>query len=333
MYNRILVPLDGSELAEEVLPYVRILGKGLVANIELLRVFEALPPDLADSAHGLYPHRVAAGMRDRVMDYLKRIGAPLTEEGLTVSFAVHEGDPASLIVSEAETTADTLIAMSTHGRSGITRWALGSVTDKVLHAANHPMLVIRPKTSKGVQGPALLNTIIVPLDGSALGEQVLPHVVDLAGGLAPRVLLIRATPATEEYYRYMEYYYDVGPGPSISRVYQGPYEEFSKEVNALAMEYLHQVRDRLRQQGVSHVEEQLLHGDPASAIVIAAQTTPNSLVAMATHGRSGVGRWVLGSVTDRVVRYSGVPVLVIRATERGPGPTEAGRGQEAHTKV
>jgi nucleotide-binding universal stress UspA family protein len=134
MYPRILAPLDGSELAEQILPYVCNLGKGLRTKIELLRVFEPVLPDLVDSAHGVYPHRIATSIGDQAKDYLEKIAAPLRQKGLTVSCSVDEGSPASLIVSEAEREPATLIAMSTHGRSGITRWAFGSITDKVLHA-------------------------------------------------------------------------------------------------------------------------------------------------------------------------------------------------------
>ena len=91
------------------------------------------------------------------------------------------------------------------------------------------------------------------------------------------------------------------------------YEELSREEDALAMQYLHQVKEKLNNQRVSSVEERLLKGQAADAIVSLARETPHSLVAMTTHGRSGVGRWLLGSIADRVVRHSRDLVLVIRA--------------------
>jgi nucleotide-binding universal stress UspA family protein len=108
---------------------------------------------------------------------------------------------------------------------------------------------------------------------------------------------------------------EVGPGPSVAKVYQGPYEEFSKEVDARAMQYLREIARRVRTQGVSSVEERLLHGHPAEAIVELSRQMSDNLVAMTTHGCSGVRRWVLGSIADRVVRLSGDPVLVIRSVK------------------
>jgi len=133
-----------------------------------------------------------------------------------------------------------------------------------------------------------------------VAEQVVPHVVNLAKGLGLRVILVSVTFPTEDAYRAMGY-------PVT------PYGDLSWQVDAQAEGYFQQIRENLHQQGVSQVEEKLLHGHPAGAIVDLARKTPSSLIAMATHGRSGVGRWVLGSVTDRVIRHSGGPILVIRA--------------------
>jgi nucleotide-binding universal stress UspA family protein len=161
-----------------------------------------------------------------------------------------------------------------------------------------------------------LQTIIVPLDGSSLAEQALTHAVSLTRALKLRVLLVRVTPSLGEYHRYLEHY----PLDSSSTVYSGIYEEFSREEDALAMQYLHQVQEKLNNQRVSSVEERLLKGHAADAIVGLARETPHSLVTMTTHGRSGMGRWILGSVADRVIRHSGVPVLVVRSSTREINP-------------
>jgi nucleotide-binding universal stress UspA family protein len=199
--------------------------------------------------------------------------------------------------------------MSTHGRSGLSRWFLGSVTDKVLHTATNPLLVIRSEEESYSPTEVKLDTIIVPLDQSEISRQVLPHVGALCGSNRFKVILVEVTPSEGEYHRYM---YSRPLDASVT-IYTGPYEEFSKAAEAAAMEHLHGVKEELRGQGISRVEERLLHGNPASAIVDFARETPHNLVAMTTHGRSGVGRWALGSVTDKVVRQSGNPVLVVRA--------------------
>ena len=305
MYTRILVPLDGSPLAEQVLSYVRILAGSLQTPVELLRMFQLSDPtpgELADLARirgspeeaivRRYLEQVIANSREEAQNYLDRVRSSLEDLGVPVSSAVHEGEPASYIVNEAETEQGTLIAMSTHGRSGVTRWVLGSVTDKVLHATTNPLLIIRARPQESFSADSLstrferwastfaISNVMVPLDGSALAEQVLPHVVALAKGMASTIRLVRATP--------------------------------SEETDRDATEYLQQVGDKLRREGVPAVEEQLLHGDAANAILDKVQQSPDALVAVTTHGRSGLGRWIMGSVTDRIVRYSGTPVLVIR---------------------
>jgi nucleotide-binding universal stress UspA family protein len=311
MFSRVLVPLDGSPLAEQVLPYVRIVAKAGVSRIQLLRAVRPAGEDLADPARSHFPHQVDANLRDQALDYLREVGASLTGLGVSTSYDVHLGDPASRIITEADREPGTLVAMSTHGRSGLARWALGSVTTKVLHASNSPLFIVRPKATQVPTGEVRLKTVIIPLDGSDLAEQVLPQVAGLARPLALDVKLLRVNPSVEEH----QVYFERHPVGSGATVYSGPYGEFSREADARAMEYLHEVRQKLHRRGVWSVEETLLRGRPAEAIVDMAQETPGSLVAMTTHGRSGIGRWLLGRVADRVIRGSGAPVLVVRGQE------------------
>ena len=308
MYRRILVPLDGSKLAEQVIPYVRFLAKDMGLPVHLVEVVDASHGEAnVDPRRSGQGDRQGGSRKEDAQAYLQGVERALGDLGVKSSVAVHEGSPAQRIVEEAEKEPSTLVAMCTHGRSGIGRWLMGSVTDKVLHAASSPFLVARARSPEDIPQEIKLGTVIVPLDGSKLSEEVLPHVVSLAGPRGLRVLAAMATPSEGEYYRYMNVQMD-----SISTVYTGPYEEFSRRAEAEAMEYLHQVREDLLREGLPRVEERLLHGHPAEAIIELARQTSDSLVAMTTHGRSGLGRWVLGSVTDRVVQHSGGPVLVIR---------------------
>ena len=224
---------------------------------------------------------------------------------------VREGSPAQCIAAEAEREPDTLIAMSSHGRSGIARWVLGSVTDKVLQDTCCPLLIVRASEEGAVSSPARMANIIVPQDGSALAGQALPYAAALARPLKAKVHLVRANPSLGEHHNYMGLY----PLDSSSNVYYEMYQEFAKEADAQAMEQLHDVKDRLRDMGITSVEENLSKGHAAEVIFQLALEIPDSMVVMSSHGRSGIGRWVLGSVTDRVVRHSGVPVLIIRAAE------------------
>jgi nucleotide-binding universal stress UspA family protein len=314
MFAKVLVPLDGSKLAEGVLPYVRDLTRGGATEVQLLRVREPTSPYLADPAHQPYLHQIEDSIASHVQDYLQEVSRPLRDLGVRISFLVKAGSPAAQIIAEAAEDPDCLIAMSTHGRSGLTRWVMGSVTSKVLQGTKNPMLVVRPD-EKNPPAEVNLDTIIVPLDGSALSEQALPYAVRLATELKLRVVLARVTPSEGEYHQYLE---EQRMGAGVT-AYSGPYEEFSEKADAEAMGYLREVKERLlrvaAQDAPSEVTEKVLHGRPAEAIAELARKSPHNLIAMCTHGRSGLGRWVLGSVTDRVVSHASNPVLVIRATE------------------
>ena len=148
MYSRILVPLDGSPLAEQVLPVARVLAQGLSARLALLRAVELILPELTNPAMALeirqrYHDQELARLTASTSQYLERVATPLRQAGLRVDIVSPEGRPADAIVSEAEGDSDTLIAMSTHGRSGAGRLVLGSVADRVLHATGTPLLLVR----------------------------------------------------------------------------------------------------------------------------------------------------------------------------------------------
>ena len=226
----------------------------------------------------------------------------LRDEGIAITTATPTGIPAQAIVDEAEKVPDTLIAMSGHGRSGVARWWLGSVADRVLHLTNNPMLIVRSHGPKALTHADRFDRVVVPVDGSELAEQVLPHVVHMACGLGLTVELVSVISARAEF-RQM----------AVPEVYNPAYENIARQAEEDSSRYLSQLAASLRAQGVPAVEERLLHGDPTACIIDAASETPDRLVAMTTHGRSGIGRWVLGSVADRVVRNSGDPVLLVRA--------------------
>lgn len=310
MYSRIIVPLDGSPLAERALPYVRMFAEKLTVPIQLLQAYSPTPSELSDSDHGRYLDQMDAALQDRAYDYLNQVKSSIPDAKAEISCLVQAGDPASCIVAEAEADPEALVAMSTHGRSGVGRWVLGSVTDKVLHAIKNPLWIIRSQQDIS-SDEAGLKTIVVPLDGSPVAEQILSHVVFLAKSFDLAIKLVRARPAMQEYQHYLEGH-PMGGGATV---YTGPYEVFSKEADAKAMDYLHDVRMNLQKQGVRSVEEDLIKEHAPEAIIESVGLDSDKMVAMTTHGRSGIPRWTMGSVTGRVVRHAGVPVLVVRANE------------------
>ncbi|HET8563433.1 MAG TPA: universal stress protein [Candidatus Binatia bacterium] len=299
MYRRILVPLDGSKVAEQVLPYARSLAGSLKLPVELLRVVDLMfltASSDAARAHSL-DNIIEEGARGS-KEYLDRVARSFT--GMTVTCSVEKGSPADVIIEKGASDVGTLIAMATHGRSGIDRWLLGSVAEKVLRATANPLLLVRAKEEGKTDGEVTFKSIIVPLDGSKLAETVLPAAIELAKRLNLEIILLRAYALPAAVYA------------TADDFYIPDYEELKAEIREEASAYLQAKVTELRSNGLEKVSSVLLEGPAAEEIIDFARTAPDSLVAMCSHGRSGLKRWILGSVSERVVRHSGNPVLVIR---------------------
>ena len=292
MYSKILVPLDGSALSEGVLPYVRLLARSIHAHVELFRVNDPV------QSRAYVP---AA----QVGEYLEKIAASFS--GTTnLKCTVELGTPADMIVDRAAAEPDSLIAMATHGYSGARRWLLGSVSEKVLHGASNDLLLVRP-TEKDSGGEARLTKVQVPLDGSELAEKALPTVTELAAALGLDVVLLHVL--IRVLFSPPEAFLPVF-GANIPNQ-----EELWAQASSEANQYLTNKVEQLRAQGLPRVLSVLIEGTAegaAAVIVDLAEESPDDLVALCTHGRSGIGRWLLGSVTERVVRHTTNPVLVIR---------------------
>jgi nucleotide-binding universal stress UspA family protein len=296
MYTRILLPLDGSKVAEQVLPYARFLAKALKIPVELLEVvdLEALRL-LANPERGRYVDTLLNERMETNKSYLAAIAQSF--QGAQVTCLVEKGKAEDVVIERAATDKDMLIVMATHGRSGIQRWVLGSVADKVLHGSTNHLFLIRANDQAKAGGEAPLKKVIVPLDGSPLAETVLPYVVDLGKKMRLEVILVRAyalpTSTADEYQTYTD--------------------ELIGLIEAEARDYLAEKIKEAKGKGLENVSSVVNVGYGAEEIITLARNTPDNFIAMCTHGRSGVKRFVLGSVTDRVVRHSGDPVLIIRA--------------------
>jgi nucleotide-binding universal stress UspA family protein len=175
MYTRMLVPLDGSETAEKVLPYARTLAGSLKIPVELLGVIEISRYVSAEKTRYLDTLIDAAIRRNQ--EYLQRIAK--TFPGSSVEYTVEGGVPEEVIITRAADKG-TLITMATHGRSGVNRWLLGSVTEKILRGSNNPLLVVRANEEAKTEGKATPDSVMVSLDGSEQAETALPIAVELA---------------------------------------------------------------------------------------------------------------------------------------------------------
>ena len=312
MYKRVLVPLDGSTIALQVLPYAKVVAKSTGASIGLVQALNEFPTELLSgltASHGdkdrvPRPSTVAweqakAGVRQTAQSQLDDTARQLRAEGFVTTTAVVEGDPADAIVQEAEKDAGTLVAISTHGRSGVGRWVMGSVTDKVIRQSKNPVLVVRAREGEVTSAAPRLRQVVLPLDGSARSAVAVDHAMALAKALKVGITLLRSISP-------MAY------GDTFADYVPTMYEDLAGEIEADVRDYLSHEAQQLRKAGVATVVEKAIDGYPATAILEEVGETGDSLVVMATHARSGIGRWVLGSVTDRVVRHGNGPVLIVR---------------------
>ncbi len=298
MYKKILIPLDGSKTAEKVLPYARYLSGKLKLPVELLAVI-----DIAEMAAHITAEKarylnslVEDGVRAST-SYLRGIATTFTAGN--VNCTVEKGRAEETIIEAGEADDNSLITMATHGRSGLNRFFLGSIAEKVLRGTTNPLLLIRATEEAKATGEAVLKSIIVPLDGSRLAEDVLPTVAALAKELDLEVILFRA---------YRLPYNTYG----ADDVYTMNYDELISGVRDEVNAYLENKVAELKSIGVTKVSTVSKEGFAGDEIIILGRNTPDNLIAMCSHGRTGMGRFVIGSVTETVVRHSGDPVLVLR---------------------
>jgi nucleotide-binding universal stress UspA family protein len=299
MYSKILIPLDGSKPAEKVLTYARYLAGKFKIPIELLAVI-----DIAEMAAHIPAKRarfldgmIEDGMRFSTT-YLK--GVASTFPAADVECTVEKGYAEEAIIEHGEADTAMLIAMATHGRSGLNRFLLGSVAEKVLRGTANPLLLVRATETAKSDGEAAFKSIIVPLDGSELAESVIPMVAGVAKKLGLKVVLFRAYHLPYNAYAGDDDYYAVN------------YDELISAVRDEANEYLDRKVAEVKKLGVANVSAVTKEGFAGDEIIAFGSKTSDGLIAICSHGRSGVKRWVLGSVTEIVARHTNNPMLVVR---------------------
>jgi nucleotide-binding universal stress UspA family protein len=298
MYTQILVPLDGSSLAEQVLPYARFIAKDLAIPVQLLKVINLNEVELTTKPNqGRYfDARLSRSMLSS-RAYLTTIAQSFQQ--VQVGCSVHEGNPPEVLMDKAAADKRTLIVMATHGGTGVRRWLLGSVANKLLQKATNDMFLIRVTDEARTDGDATLKRVIIPLDGSLFAEQALPQIEELAKTIELEIVLLRVcvqqTLVTKHPYM-----------PSMN--------DYFHHLGGEVYRYLARKVQQLKTSGLTNVEPMATCGYAADQIISTAAKTRDSFVAISTHGGSGMNRWALGSVTNSVVRHSRSPVLIIRGT-------------------
>lgn len=298
MYKKMLVTLDGSELAEIVLDYARELAIGLGLDAILLHIYSQSECEFISMRRG-YLNRVADVLERDIYNIREKFGNKLKPESPAVRSEIVEGHAAEEIVRYADIHQIDLILMATHGRSGIRRWAVGSVADKVVRATRRPVLLVRAKASY-----EFLNRIIIPLDGSKESEAVVGFVEELASGLNSEIILLQVL---EQFY-----HVQTSGGRSVRVRYSDKRIEQLKDG---AMNYLERITSQLKDKGINTGFEVKI-GLPPVEIIKFASDKQARLVAMLRRRRFGISPLDIGSVADKVLRRGLTPVLLFSAPGR-----------------
>jgi nucleotide-binding universal stress UspA family protein len=306
--TQILVPLDGSSLAEQALPYAQSLV-GASGRITLLRVFR-------DPA----PMRDAAGVEivpeDLVGDWLVKDSQRYLDEtaasfrstlpaGIEVDTFVASGDAAGVILRTAADRGCELIVMTSHARGAIGRAAYGSVADRIARTADIPVVVVRPHGEDTAAQGTAISRIIVPLDRSKLAKEALPVAKAMALHLDASIHLVHVIDTFSSYMA-------INGMPVSQSMIDEWYAETSTELEAAAAE--------MRAAGVATTAA-IYQGSTVANICEIAQ--PGDLIVMTSHGRSGFSRWFLGSIAEKLVRLAPVPVCLVPARHEAPDRSEA----------
>ena len=304
-FRTILVPLDGSPLAEQAVPLAASIAQRAGSKLRLILVHE-LPPAPVDPAAAKLFISIELATRKSERRYLRRIQANLREGGTRLSSAVTLiGKAGPELAQYVSQLGIDLVVMATHGRAGFRRAWLGSVADYLIRNLVVPVLVVRPVEggSATPRAPGV-GQILVPLDGSPLAEEAL----DAAAALARvwdteltllqvvRPMLLSTDPALPPPYAYDE--------------------ELTAMWRTQAQDYLDDVVERMHSIGIRATGVAVVGWNTVDSILDVARPERVALVALATHGHGGLRRFALGSVADKVVRGADVPVLVYRPAGR-----------------
>jgi len=308
MFQTILVPLDGSPFAEGALPYAAAIARRTGGCIRVVHKHVPRQPVHPDSVLADDPNLDPLTWKSE-RAYLDAITRRLVAAGVaSVTSALLEGPTVEAIANEVTATKPDLVVMTTHGRGPVARFWLGSVADALVRRLTTPILLIRPADDEAtVQEPQLPRRVLIPLDSSALSENVLESAVSLGCLCGAEVTLLEVVvpvPLT-------------APEPGGLMITSTDLVIMEK-LQAEARRYVKSVADRLRAHGLTVREQVVVHPHPAAAILEAAVDGKADLIALETHGRGGLGRMFLGSVADKVIRAALCPVLVHRTGEQQP---------------
>ena len=317
-YRSILVPLDGSELAEQALPAALNVARHHGAALHVVRVYVPIAGVYGEHAVP-YDEALDRELMRRAQDYLDHVVARLASgASIQATAALREGSIADTITRHATAVGADLLVMTTQGRGPLGRFWLGSVSDELVRQAGMPILFVRPRQGEPDFAPEpAVRRVLVPLDGSRLSELILDPVLDLWDpGRTEYTLLQIVRPTAELNY---------GPaGGSVTGLQEALQHLRELEQQGLkgAHDYLEALAARLRARSFNVKTRVVADEQTANAILDDAAAHAADLIALATRGRGGLKRLMVGSVADKVLRGADLAVLVYRPTESSLGSAD-----------
>jgi nucleotide-binding universal stress UspA family protein len=302
MYQSILVPLDGSAFGEHALPLAWSIARRANGRLQVVHVHE-LKADRLLTFYNLDP---AVPEAERA--YLHQVARRLAAQGeVAVDTALVSGPVAGALQAYAATTKADLVVMTTHGRGPLSRAWVGSVADQLVRSLPLPILLVRPRgTVPDVTPEPVLRHVLIPLDGSALAEQMIQPAVALGGLMQADYTLLRVVPPV----RFPGY------DPTGAELCEQDEPPLLRQHRREAEYYLDHVAEALQAQGLRVQARVVVHLHAATAILEELQGGTIDALALATHGRGGLSRLLLGSVADKVLRGTSIPVLLHRPHAR-----------------
>lgn len=294
MSPTVVVPLDTSPESEKSLPVAELLARQTEGMLLIISVIEA------PSEFGVWLR--AEETIDAWVDHHVDVDQYLTRKadaisGLAVDTLVSTGNPSVEINSIAGEQAEPVIVMASRARTGISRVAVGSVAASVIHDARCPVVVVRDTAEQGSELPSLTR-LLVALDGSEFAEQALAAAQLVLAGNSLDIHLLRVVETTKWY------------GTSLAEIDYAALTTYIDAEREAAEEYLARKADELQEAGHS-VTWEVESGLVADHIARAAESFDAGMIVMSTHGRSGLGRILMGSVAERVIHDAGLPVMLV----------------------
>jgi nucleotide-binding universal stress UspA family protein len=295
MFEKVLLPLDGSELAEAAIPYTRDLVAQLQAEIFLLHV---CPSDQQAYLHmrQIYLNAMADVLRQEIKDSWGPAQQPRVQTEVII------GDPSKVIFDYVKQKSIGLVAVTTHGTSGIRQWAMGNVAEKVVRGVAIPSLLIRVKEEHTAPEKIKpIQKILLPLDSSDASKISIPYAVELAKKLKATITLFSMAQTV-----YAQNLDGMGAGIGVN------WDGIDTATEKYTDDYLQTVENEVRAMGAEVNHTSYLGIDAAYEILETEKKMPADLVVMATRGRSPVARWAFGSVAEKILREGNSPMLLVR---------------------